>query len=327
MVNEFGEAGLDHDLIEVMDEEVVLMPSGCLCCSIRGDLPGTLRDLFRRRDADQVTFERIVIETTGLADPGPILQTFLVDAYLARYFRMDGVVTVVDAATGPETLNRQFEAISQVAMADLLVMSKTDLVSEAAASAFETRLQTLAPTARILKAERGVVPMAALWDLSGMRPQSKPEQVKNWLSPQGAVSQKDPFENLSGLAASNAHKATTPPATPHDARIGSASIVLDDPIPVANFDLWLDTLVSLRGPDILRVKGIVHLEDMELPFVLHGVQHIFDQPVPMPNWPGEDRKSRVVIIARDMTQAELSRSFDMLRAVQSNKTDTSSMVG
>ena len=129
-MNEFGEAGLDHDLIETVDEEVVLMKSGCLCCSIRGDLSRTLQDLATRKQESRLTFDRVVIETTGLADPTPILHTFLVDPYLARNFRIDGVVTVVDAATGPDTLDRQFEAVSQVAMADLLVLSKTDLVSE-----------------------------------------------------------------------------------------------------------------------------------------------------------------------------------------------------
>ena len=128
VVNEFGEVGLDHDLIQAVDDDIVLMSSGCLCCTIRGDLSRTLQDLAIRKRESRVAFDRIVIETTGLADPGPILQTFLVDPYLAENFHMDGVVTVVDAATGPDTLNRQFEAVSQVAMADLLVLSKSDLV-------------------------------------------------------------------------------------------------------------------------------------------------------------------------------------------------------
>ena len=127
IVNEFGEAGLDHDLIETVDEEVVLMQSGCLCCSVRGDLSRTLQDLMIRRQTWRVKFDRVVIETTGLADPGPILQTFLADQYLAKKFRLDGVVTVADAATGPETLDLQFEAVSQVAMADLIAVSYTHL--------------------------------------------------------------------------------------------------------------------------------------------------------------------------------------------------------
>ena len=314
IVNEFGEAGLDHDLIEAVDEDIVLLQSGCLCCSIRGDLSRTLQDLAARKQEDHVTFDRIVIETTGLADPAPILQTFLVDPYLARNFRLDGVVTVVDAATGPDTLNQQFEAVSQVAMADLLVLSKTDLVSESTSSAFKTRLQSLNPTADILRADRGVVPITALWDLSGMRHQGTSDQAIAWLTP---TAPRDPLENLSGFARSATPSA---PVSKHDARIGSASIILDDPIPPDAFDLWLDTLIKLRGPDILRVKGIVHLVGIEMPFVFHGVQHLFDPPVPLTDWQGTNRQSRIVVIARDMTRSDLVYSLDMLRAHQTAET-------
>lgn len=317
VVNEFGEAGLDHDLIAAVDEDVVLMQSGCLCCSIRGDLSRTLQDLATRRKEDRAAFDRVVIETTGLADPGPILQTFVADPYLAKNFRLDGVVTVVDAATGPDTLDRQFEAVSQVAMADLLVLSKTDLVSEQQTSAFNKRLRSLNPTADILHANHGVVPLAALWDLSGMRPQKDADQAIAWLTPPAAT---DPLANLSGFATPAASPA---PVHTHDARIGSASVVLDDPIPTVAFDLWLDTLIMLRGPDILRVKGIVHLEGIETPFVFHGVQHLFDPPVPLHDWQGNDRQSRIVVIARDMTRAELVYSLDMLRAHQ--KSDAKEM--
>jgi G3E family GTPase len=314
IVNEFGEAGLDHDLIEAVDEDIVLMQSGCLCCSIRGDLSRTLQDLAVRRQEDRLTFDRVVIETTGLADPAPILQTFLLDTYLAKNFRIDGIVTVVDAATGPDTLNRQFEAVSQVAMADLLVLSKTDLVSESTSGALKTRLRSLNPTADILRADRGMVPTTALWDLSGMRPQGTSDHAMAWLTPTAPV---DPLDNLSGLGP---YAASTAPPPKHDARIGSASIILDDPIPADAFDLWLDTLIMLRGPNILRVKGIVHLLGIEMPFVFHGVQHLFDPPVPLNDWQGKNRQSRIVVIARDMTSAELVYSLDMLRAHQTTET-------
>lgn len=319
IVNEFGEAGLDHDLIETVDEDVVLMQSGCLCCSVRGDLSRTLQSLMSRRQMWRAKFDRVVIETTGLADPGPVLQTFLADPYLARKFRMDGVVTVADAATGPDTLDRQFEAVSQVAMADLIILSKTDLVSQAASQTFEKRLRRLNTTARILRADQGVVPVASLWDLSGMRRDGQSAQALSWVTPAAAV---NPLDNLSGFAPG---PAAPPLPHGHDARIGSASIVLDHPIPPADFDLWLDTLIRLRGPDILRVKGIVHLEGIEKPFVFHGVQHLFDPPVPLRDWPGGDHQSRIVVIARDMTNPELNRSLDMLRARQTTKTKAPAM--
>ncbi|MFS4581478.1 CobW family GTP-binding protein [Phaeobacter sp. C3_T13_0] len=316
IVNEFGEAGLDHDLIETADEEIILMQSGCLCCSIRGDLSRTLQDLMTRKDSGQLSFDRVVIETTGLADPGPILQTFLVDHFLATHFRMDGVVTLADAATGHDTLDRQFEAVSQVAMADLIVLSKTDLVPKETRYIFEKRLRSLNPTAPMLRAKHGVVPAGSLWGLTGIHPEVKPNQIAAWLTPPAAPSASNPFENLSGLA----DKTTASPSLPvHDARIGSASVVLNDPISVEAFDMWLDTLIMLRGPDILRVKGIVHLEGIKTPFVFHGVQHLFDPPVPLHDWSGENRQSRIVVIARDMTQPELQRSLDMLRARQTSE--------
>lgn len=318
IVNEFGEAGLDHDLIEAVDEEVVLMQSGCLCCSIRGDLSRTLQNLMTRRQTWRVKFDRVVIETTGLADPGPVLQTFLTDGYLARKYRVDGVVAVADAATGPDTLHRQFEAVSQVAMADLIVLSKTDLVSEEESTAFQARLRSLNPTANILKSEHGSVPTASLWGLSGMRPGSQSKQVISWLT-QEVVS--DPLDNLSGL---DTGLPLAPLPHGHDARIGSASIILEDPIPPAAFDLWLDTLIKLRGPDILRVKGVVHLKDVKTPFVFHGVQHLFDPPVPLRDWPAEDTQSRIVVIARDMSNPELNRSLDMLRARQTPEIEATS---
>lgn len=315
IVNEFGEAGLDHDLIEAVSEETVLMQSGCLCCSIRGDLSRTVTGLMARRAEGALNFDRIVIETTGLADPGPILQTFTVDPGLARTCRLDGVVTVADAANGPETLDAQFEAVSQAAMADLIVVSKADLVAREAADGFESRLRGLNPTARIVRAERGAVPVSALFGLGGLRIDATAQERLAWLTP----ATPDPLANLSGFVAQKAE----PRAPVHDSRIQSVSIVLEDPIPDVVFDIWLDTLIALRGPDILRIKGIVFLEGIDTPFVFHGVQHIFDDPVPLRDWSGTDTTSRIVVIARDITRPELQRSFDMLRArLRSVPTDT-----
>ncbi len=312
IVNEFGEAGLDHDLIESVEDEVILMQSGCLCCSIRGDLAGTIADLVERRDDGLLQFDRIVIETTGLADPGPILQTLLVDPELARTTRMDGLVTIVDAANGPETLDAQFEAVSQVAMADLILLSKTDLVSTAEAEAFSNRLSELNTTAQIARPVNGKYDPRKLWGLSGLRKGAAQHDVIAWTTAADAP-KADPLANLSGLSKPN--PASFAP-TPHDTRIGSASIVLEAPLKDTVFDNWLNTLIALRGRDILRVKGIVFLEDVEVPFVFHGVQHIFDPPVPMKNWTGDDRRSRIVVIARDLSRPELQRSLDMLRAHQ-----------
>jgi G3E family GTPase len=221
---------------------------------------------------------------------------------------MDGVVTVADAAAGPATLDAQFEAVSQVAMADLIVISKADLVSKAEMQSFHDRLRKLNQTARIIQATQGKVPVTALFGLSGLRRDVVAAQALDWLTP----AKTDPLANLSGLAPASQE----PAFSSHDPRIQSVSMVFEEPLKDAAFDLWLDTLIALKGPDILRVKGIVFLEGIERPFVFHGVQHIFAPPVQLSDWPKEDRRSRIVVIARDITQLELQRSFDMLRATQ-----------
>ncbi|MEM1065795.1 MAG: GTP-binding protein [Pseudomonadota bacterium] len=316
LVNEFGEAGLDHDLIETIDGDVTLMQSGCLCCSIRGDLSETIGGLLARRHSGDLSFDRIVIETTGLADPGPIVQTLLVDRMLARNVRLDGVVTLADAANGPGTLDAQFEAVAQVALADLIVLTKTDLVTPDAASAIDARLKGLNATAQILHKGADDIKPGTLWGLNSIRADAPQDVAVAWTSPRDTS--RDPLANLSGLAPAK----TAPLAqTPHDARIASVSLILDEPLEDAVFDRWLNTLIGLRGPDILRVKGIVFLKGIEAPFVFHGVQHIFDAPIALPNWSGDDRRTRIVVIARDLSKPELQRSFDMLRAGQSKAPD------
>lgn len=310
IVNEFGEVGLDHDLIESSSDEVILMASGCLCCSIRGDLADTVAQLLMRRARGELSFDRIVIETTGLADPAPIQQTVLTDRILSRAVYLDGLVTVVDCANGPQTLDAQFEAVSQVATADLILLSKTDLVMPAEVDALTARLRGLNATAEITPVATVTDSPQRMWGLSGVRRDVGASDAVAWLSaPVSARSGgADPLANLSGLAPAPATDA------PHDSRISSVSIVIEEPLQDAIFDVWLDTLIAMRGPQILRVKGIVFLQGIDHPFVFHGVQHIFDPPVPLRDWPAGDTTSRIVVIARDMTSPELSRSLDMLRS-------------
>ena len=314
IVNEFGEAGLDHDLIEQSSEEIILMQSGCLCCSIRGDLSKTISSLIGRKNRKEIEFDRLLIETTGLADPGPITQTLLVDSILARTTVLDGIVTVADAANGPKTLDAQFEAASQVAMADLIIVSKTDLIKEAEAKSFQSRLRTLNPSAKLIESNKGRGTSKHLWNLNALKPKSTKPEVVKWTL--GEAPKLDPLENISGFAP--AQKLSLPTSN-HDSRIGSASIVLDSPIKDTTFDLWLDTLIAMRGKDILRVKGIAFIEGVEKPFVFHGVQDIFDPPVLLEDWPGDDTQTRIVIIGRDLSESQLQRSFDMLRAPPNDK--------
>lgn len=308
IVNEFGEAGLDHDLIEESSEDITLMQSGCLCCSIRGDLANTFIRLLAKRDEGELDFDRIVIETTGMADPGPIIQTMRTDPFLVRNVRMDGVVTVVDAANGQATLDAQFEAVSQAAVADLIVLSKTDLVTEAERRAICTRLNALNPTADIAFTQDADFSPARLWNLTGMREGVTQTEVLAWTAEKPAP---DPFGNLSGLGAPSPLAAEL---SPHDTAISSVSIFLDEPLEDLVFDQWFNTLMAYKGRDILRVKGILFLKGIDTPFAFHGVQQIFDPPVPLKTWSGDDRRTRIVLIGRNLNRPEIQASLDMLTA-------------
>lgn len=315
IMNEFGDVGLDHDLIEEATEETVLLQSGCLCCAILSDLGKTLAALIDKRAAGKVDFDRVVIETSGIADPGPIVHTLATDYQIAQAYRLDGVVTLADAATGMKTLDQQFEAVHQVAMADVLILSKTDLVEAFDLSRFETRLEGINASARRIYADHGSVPLGVFFGLSAMQTGVTSSEVDNWLGLAAQMAKPDPLAGLSGFSAQPATPATFSPSVPvahHDHRINSASIEVKEPIPADVFDFWLDTLIALKGPNILRMKGILHVEGLQYPFVFHGVQHIFEAPVPIKNWSGQDTTSRVVVIARDMEQADLQASLEML---------------
>ena len=308
IVNEFGEAGLDHDLIRESSDEVVLMSSGCLCCSVRGDLARTMLGLLYKRSQGELSFDRVVIETTGLADPGPIVQTLVNDKDLKRNTRLDGVVTVADAVNGMTTLDSQFEAVSQAAGADVIILSKTDVVATEAVAAIETRLRGLNPTAPIVRAIRGENAHQHMWGVSGVRHGVTQTEALHWLQTPSSVP-SEPLQNLSGLVLKPTDSAAF---SPHDNRIRSVSIVLDKPLEDQVFDDWLNDLVALRGPNLLRVKGLAFLQGIDAPFVFHGVQDIFDDPVPIKDWDQSDRSSRIVIIARDLSEDRLRRCLKPL---------------
>ncbi|MEM9470453.1 MAG: GTP-binding protein [Pseudomonadota bacterium] len=327
VMNEFGDVGLDHDLIEEATEETILMQSGCLCCSIRGDLAQTLRSLMARRKQGDLAFDRVIIETTGIADPGPILHTLVVDDLIAPDFRMDGVVTVADAATGARTLDTHFESVHQIAAADLIILTKTDLVTSSELERYEERLAGINESARIIKAEHGRVPVGTPFDLSAMRTGATSEDLASWL---GAANENKPAPLHPANDEAHAHHDHDDHHDhhhhndhdhhghdhhhhDHDHRVISVAMEVGEPIPAQVFDFWLDTLIALKGPHILRMKGIVHVEGMDWPFVFHGVQHIFDTPVPLKSWSGKDTTSRVVVIARDMDKSDLEFSLETLR--------------
>ncbi|PWE29584.1 GTP-binding protein [Pararhodobacter marinus] len=322
VINEFGEIGLDHDLIESSTETMVLMGSGCLCCTVRGDLSQTLGDLRDRREAGEVDFDRVVIETTGIADPGPIVQTLVMDGDLSFDFALDGVLVTADAATGARTLEKQFEAVQQIAMADRIVLTKTDLVSAAQLQDFESRIVAINPGAPRTKADHGRIDPAILFGLSPTQESSR-KQALDWVA---AAKSKPSLPPLSGLkdtrpmGSTQSHglfgagpRSASYPAS-HDGRVSSQSIEIAEPISPIVFDLWLESLMNSAAADILRLKGVVHVEGMKHPFALHGVQHIFHPPVPLSHWPEDDKTTRIVVIGRDLPPGYLNESLAFLKS-------------
>jgi G3E family GTPase len=302
IVNEFGEIGLDHLLVESATEDVVLLNSGCLCCTVRGDIANTLTDLFVGRVKGKVPyFTRAVIETTGLADPAPVLHALLADPIVAERYMIDGVVTTVDAVNGAGTLDRQIEAVKQAAVADRLIVTKTDLAEPAALAALEARLAALNPGAPLLHAVHGAIDPAALFGLGLFDPETKSVEVRRWLQDEAVAAPHSQDHD------DHHHHHDV---NRHDARIRAFCITRDRPMSWNALSGWLDALASMRGDDLLRVKAIIALADRpDQPVVLHGVQHLFHPPVLLPAWPDDDRRTRIVFITRDLPREMIEQSL------------------
>jgi G3E family GTPase len=309
IVNEFGEIGLDHLLIETADEDMILLSAGCLCCTVRGDLITTLEDLLRRRDNGRITpFRRVLIETTGLADPAPILHAVLYHPYLSLRYALEGVVTVVDAANGGSTLDQHEEAVRQVAVADRLVLAKTDLLDAATGlEALRDRLTRLNPSASVIEAVNGAVVAdavigAGLFDAAG-----KIADVRAWLQAEAVESAEHrPHPHHHGHDHTHHHDVNR-----HDARIRAFCLTSDEPVSRGSLEMFLDLLRATHGPKLLRLKGLVAIsDDPERPVVLHGVQHVLHVPAVLPAWPDADRRSRLVFIVKDLDKAVVERLWD-----------------
>ena len=302
IVNEFGEIGLDHLLVERSSEDVVLLNSGCLCCTVRGDIVDTLTNLFVDRVKGKVPFFiRVAIETTGLADPAPILHTLMTDPIVAARYMLDGVVTTVDAVNGAGTLDKQPEAVKQAAVADRLLLTKTDLADSAGRQEIEARLQALNPSASIVWVAQGVVDPARLFNIGFYDPATKSVDVRRWLRDE-AFQRGHPHDLDHGHEQADVNR--------HDDRIRAFCITRERPISWAALSAWLDGLATMRGDDLLRLKAIVALSDRpDQPVVLHGVQHLFHPPVLLPEWPSEDHRTRMVFITRDLPREAIEATL------------------
>jgi len=287
IVNEFGEIGIDHLLVETALEDAVLLKSGCVCCSIRGDLVDTLLQLAARRDHGEIPdFARVMVETTGLADPAPVLQTMLTEASITKRFRLANVVTTVDAVNGLGQLDGYDEPERQAAAADRLVVTKTDLASAAQLSALATRLRRINPLSPVYEIANGEIDPELLIGGNGSEARTvDPDWARD-----------------AGGHRHHAHGA--------EGEVESFCVTRNTPIEGRALRRWLASLISLRGADLLRIKGFVDVAGVDRPVVIQGVQHLFHPPTTLDAWPGGHRRTEIVIIARNILRDGVERALD-----------------
>jgi len=309
IINEFGEVGLDHLLVETADEQIMVLRGGCLCCQIRGDLIATLEDLLRRRDnARIVPFRRVVIETSGLADPAPVLHAIMLHPYVALRYALAGVTTLVDAVTGMASLDRHIESVRQVAAADLLAITKTDLAARDAdtdVDALRRRLRALNGSAPLLDAAGPGATAERLFGLEPVDSGTGAPGLARWL---GGDSHPSPA--CGEQAPAHHHDGHNHDAGRHDDRIRAFAIRTVRPVRLPALERFLELVRDRHGESLLRVKGIVALEDEPYrPLVIHGVQHVFHPPAYLDAWPDADRTTRIVFITCDGDEGAIEALF------------------
>ena len=289
LINEFGEIGLDHHLLERIDETMVVLQSGCLCCTIRGELAAAIKELHAKRERGSVPpFRRLVIESTGLADPFPILSTVQADPVLRHHFRFGNVITTVDAVNGMRQLDAQPESVKQVAVADRLVLTKTDLAATETARLLVERLRRINPTAPLWRSADRAIDAEALLSRESL---DGDEAARGWP------------EDVSPVLHGHAH------GNRHGDDIRAVALSWDQPVDWAMFGIWLTMLLHRHGNEVLRVKGILNVAGTETPVAVHGVQHLVHPPTHMNAWPDVDRRSRLVLIVKGLSPATIERSL------------------
>jgi G3E family GTPase len=304
IINEFGDVAIDHLLVESSSDGIIQLADGCLCCTVRGDLVDTLADLVDRLQTGRIAaLKRVIIETTGLADPAPVLQSIMGHPALVQAYRLDGVIALVDAVNGEATLDKHVEALKQVAVADRVVLAKSDLVADPEVlAALRTRLRGINPSAPIVDAQAPEAGYASLFDCGLYDPSTKTADVRRWLGEEAEHAHHHHGHDHDDHDGHDHRR--------HDARIKTFTLVHDRPVPYATIEMFLDLLRSAHGDKLLRMKGVIELaEDPSRPLVVHGVQTLLHPPARLPAWPDDVRGTRLVLITLDMPQDYVRRMF------------------
>ena len=329
IINEFGEVGIDDALVEKIDDDAVLLPSGCVCCAVRGDLVQALERMHTKSLwGDIPPMQRVVLETTGLADPTPIVHTLMTEESLYRIYQLDAVVTTVDAQLALHQIESHFEPAKQIAIADRLIVTKTDLTEPRSIEALERRLRALNPAGQIRRAVKGDIAPSELIGLGAHEPALTGTDPERWLA-------AERYKEENGNHAHGAHcdpecghdhehhhhdhhhdhdEACADPSCDHPAHqhlhgIRSFCLTFAEPLDGREISNAMQLLAQLYGERLLRVKGILNVKDQTKPFVVHGVQHIFYPPETLERWPGEDRRSRIVFITKDLPEDSVRKHF------------------
>jgi G3E family GTPase len=290
VINEFGEIGIDQLLVDSPVLEPVLLPNGCLCCTSRGQLSASLKELAAHSAFPEI--RRVIVETTGLANPIPLLHSLAGDPAVVNRYRLGGVVATVDCVNGAATLARYEEAVCQIAVADRLFITKTDLATAEACAELRQKLATINPGSEPLEIVAGAIEPRDIGELSLHDAIDVPGGVARWVGAHAAES-------------SHVHEHVHPIRTFH--------VIREQPLAWSSFVNWMETLVSSRGEDLLRVKGILNISEWpDEPVIIHGVQHVFHPPVRLPEWPGTDRRTRIVFITRGLDRESIERTLHLL---------------
>ena len=305
IINEFGEIGLDHALIEHTDENIVELQSGCICCTIQGDLNKTLIDLFDKMMNGKVSsFNRILIETTGLANPVPIIHTLMSSIELIRIYSLDGVITVVDSINGEKTLDLHEESLKQLALAEKIILSKTDIVDKDEIKSLVYRIKEINPVSQIIFSKFGNIPLEEIFGLGAYDPYKKSADVKKWLA---AEKYKDKKHH-------HHHDVNR-----HNENIRAFSMMSENPVNMIAFSFFRDMITAALGANLLRMKGIVNIAGEERPAVIHGVQHIFHPVQWLETWPDNDRRTKLVFITQNIKKEQIEDFFRPLMGLDTEK--------
>jgi G3E family GTPase len=312
IVNEWGEIGIDQLLIKTITEDIRLLAGGCLCCAVRSDLLTTLEELFHQRERQEIPpFQQVLIETTGLADPTPILRTLTTDPWITAGYRLATVITTIDALYGIPPLEEYEEATKQAALANHLILTKIDLVNSATLETLKQRLRRLNPTAKLHEVNLAQQTLAAttLFATSDYHHDTQQLVVARWL-------QADSYLEQSEVPREEVHQERSPAIFRHDAYIKTFCIEHQEPLHWLTLERWMQQLTRLRGKDLLRVKGIAYTYESDLPVIIQGVQHIFQPPVTLDAWPSNKRCSQIVFITRNLEKSVVERLLHAL--IESN---------